>query len=348
MWGKSSLILFGIILFAIIIPEVHSANRTALVIGNADYELSRLKNPANDAIDMANVLRELNFDVIKLINADKDELITALDKFYSKLYQSKVGLFYFAGHGIQINDQNHLIPVDMKISDKTTFLSNTIEVGSILRRMKESKTNMNIIILDACRNNPFSNRINSINKQHNKRGMANERKIVVKNKGLAKMFAPEGTFIAFATSPGSVAIDGTGDNGIYTKYLKEYIKVPNWTMERAFKEVRKHVVSFTNGDQVPWDRSSLMGDFYFVQPKVIGTVTNINTKWAYIEASIESTYNLKPGDTIYVQLNSGKSLQTKVSKMIGANISVFVDDKVTDISKNNNIYNLNPNMSEDY
>lgn len=220
--------------------------RVALVIGNSTYRESVLKNPINDAQDMAKALTEFGFDVDLKLNANKEEMYKAIQDFGAKLEPHSVALFYYAGHGIQSNGENYLVPVDADIKKETELPFTMIQAGFVLAQMEDVKDCLNLVILDACRNNPF------------------ERSFRSNIKGLAQMKAPTGTLIAYATSPGSVASDGEDRNGLYTQELLKAMKTPGLPIEKVFKEVRKSVIDLSHQEQVPWDASSLVGEFYFV------------------------------------------------------------------------------------
>ncbi len=241
-------ILTLIIIFAIsFTSNLYAANRIALVIGNSDYQNSPLVNPVNDARDMASALKKCGFNVILKINADQRTMEKAADQFYTILRKSKVGLFYYAGHGMQINGSNYLIPVNAHVGTESDVKYESVDVGRILGKMKDVGNELNIVLLDACRDNPF------------------KRSFRTGKKGLARMEAPSGTIIGYATAPGSVAADGNNRNGLFTGHLLKYMMQPGIPIEKVLKETRKKVYNETNGKQVPWDSSSLMGDFYFAR-----------------------------------------------------------------------------------
>src|SRR3990172_3250211 len=219
--------------------------KTALVIGNSTYLASHLKNPANDAKAMAKALRELGFTVDERINLGMNEMKQAVESFGKSIKEGGVGLFYYAGHGMQVNGRNYLIPVDADIQGESEVDYKAVDAGLVLAKMDMAKNVMNIVILDACRNNPFARSFRS------------------SNSGLASMDAPSGTIIAYATAPGKVASDGTGANGLYTQEVVKAIRKPGLKIEDAFKQVRANVQGQTSGKQVPWESSSLVGDFYF-------------------------------------------------------------------------------------
>ncbi|BCU13437.1 tetratricopeptide repeat protein [Microcystis aeruginosa] len=219
--------------------------RTALVIGNASYQDNPLKNSINDAEAMANALKDVGFDVILLENADLKQIENAIDTFHHQLKAGGVGLFYYAGHGTQVDGENYLIPVNVKLDVAEDVRYEAIPVGKVLARMEDAANQMNIVILDACRNNPFARKWRS------------------SQRGLAPIQSARGALIAFATEPGGVAADGEGENGLYTSFLLKHLKTPNLDVELMFKRVREDVVQATQNKQVPWESSSLVGDFSF-------------------------------------------------------------------------------------
>jgi tetratricopeptide (TPR) repeat protein len=214
--------------------------RYALVIGNSNYnkEIGTLKNPLNDATDVATELRKSNFEVQLVTNATYVQMREAMRKFHEKLtagpVDKTVGLFYYAGHGVAYQDENYLVPIDadVKFEDDIT-------------RMERSNSRMNIVILDACRNNPFPATTRSV------------------SSGLSEMKRARGSFIAYATAPGSVASDGTGRNGLYTQELLKALRKPGLTIEQVFKEVRMNVMRLSGDKQYTWDSSNIIGEFYF-------------------------------------------------------------------------------------
>ncbi|RKZ74455.1 MAG: hypothetical protein DRQ57_10925, partial [Gammaproteobacteria bacterium] len=192
----------------------------ALVIGNADYKFAPLNNPVNDAEDMTAVLKELEFDVIYKTNASHQTMDTAINQFKRKLGKNVIGLFYFSGHGVQYENRNYMIPADMPELTVSKVKFNSVPIEYVLATMEEANNQVNLIILDACRNNPFKG---------GNRGV---------RKGLAQVTAPTGSLIAYATSPGEVAQDGSGRNSPYTKSLKKFLLQPGLTIEKVFKNVR--------------------------------------------------------------------------------------------------------------
>jgi uncharacterized caspase-like protein len=237
--------------------------RTALVIGNSAYQKSPLVNPVNDAQAMAATLGSLGFTVTKLENASKSQMADAIRQFGESIKRGGVGLFYFAGHGVQVNGENFLIPVDDDIQDKGQVATKGIEARLVLQAMSNAKNRLNVVILDACRNNPFAQ---SASRALVPTGNTDGRARSDSAGGLAPMEALVGTLIAFATAPESVAADGSGKNGVYTENLLRNITEPGLRIEDVFKRTRFGVRQETGGRQVPWENTSLEGDFYFVAP----------------------------------------------------------------------------------
>jgi len=223
---------------------VGAATRTALVIGNSNYKSAPLRNPVNDARDMAKTLRGLNFDVIEKLNADEKQMVLAIDEFYKRLKRADIGVFYFAGHGMQIQGVNYLIPVKARVTSETDVQFEAVDAGRVLGKMRAAGTKLNIVILDACRDNPF------------------KRSFRTESKGLAQMDAPKGTIIAYATSPGSVAADGSGRNGIYTKHLLINLRTSGMSVQDVFMEAGLGVMRETAEKQVPWISSTPVPRYY--------------------------------------------------------------------------------------
>ncbi len=223
--------------------------RIALVIGNSKYPDMPLTNPANDASDMADSLRALGFDVDLALDLSYSDMNQLIIDFGEKLNKADVGLFFYAGHGVQDGGKNYLIPVDADLSQEKSDVEKVISTSNIQKKMEQARNGVNIIVLDACRNNPLSQNF-----------------LASSNHGLAVVKAPSALFITYSTAPGNVASDGVGRNSPYTKYLLKNINIPNQTIEQTFKKVRVSVVQDSNGQQVPWENSSLLGEFYFVEP----------------------------------------------------------------------------------
>lgn len=223
-----------------------AGKRVALLIGNNNYGTAPLVNAVNDARDLAEALNELGFKTIIKENTTRQDIAVALRDFAKELDGAEAALFFYAGHAMQFKDRNFLIPVDadMKTEEDVTFSS--VELSQVFDRMERARTRFNFIVLDACRDNPFASSFKA------------------SASGLAQISnAPSGTLVAYATAPGSVAADGYGRNGVYTKHILQQIKVPDLPVEIMFKRVREAVERETRRLQTPWDVSSLKGDFAF-------------------------------------------------------------------------------------
>ena len=229
---------------------------TALVIGNAKYDnASVLKNPSNDANDVAEKLVTSGFSVTRLIDASHKEMDRALQCFKKNSKGADVALFFFAGHGIQIEGDNYLCATDTKIDDETEAKHSSMSLNRVIESMEKSKTTTNLIILDACRDNPWDR--------------AWRRPT---SRGLASVYAPKGTLVAFATSPGQLAADGKGKNGAYTAALLQHIETPNCSIEMMFKRVRNTLSATTSQKQISWEHTSLAEEFYF-NPSIGARIT---------------------------------------------------------------------------
>jgi uncharacterized caspase-like protein len=220
-----------------------------LVIGNAAYKINPLKNPVNDSTDMARSLRAVGFDVIEANNATLVAMREATRRFADKLVNSDVGLVYYSGHGVEVKGKNYLIPVNADIKREYEVVDQAFDASQFWEMMDSirgpNNKRVNILLVDACRNNELQRSWRS------------------SSYGLGRMDAPGGTFISFATAPGRVAADGVGRNSPYTKHLLQALKQPNMPIEQVFKVVRRNVMDETKGEQIPWDNSSLVGDFFF-------------------------------------------------------------------------------------
>jgi len=224
-----------------------TGKRLALVVGNAAYSVSPLANPANDAADVAAKLKKLGFEVILLTDKTKKQIEQALDYFNNNTKGYDVALFFYAGHAIQYRGKNYLIPVDADMREEGDIEYECTPIDRVLAKMEDSGYKLKIVALDACRNNPFARSWRSFSNTG----------------GLSFMNAPVGTFIAYSTAPNEVAQDGKGRNSPYTAELLKKLDVKCLKIEDLFKQVRESVLKKTNGRQVPWDQSSIVGEFYF-------------------------------------------------------------------------------------
>lgn len=221
--------------------------KLALVVGNGRYQEHPLENTKSDAKLMASSLSSLGFEVMELYDSNKKRLETGVNTFFHKLKSSDVGLVYYAGHGMQVSGENYLIPLNANVVTSTDVLYEAVPAGKIVAKMGNAGSKVNIVIFDACRNNPFRSFFRS------------------PIEGLAKMSAPTGTVLIYSTSPGSVAADGAGGNGVFVKHFVRHLKQPGLDINDILIATRKDVMKETEGAQVPWESSSLTDNFYFVQ-----------------------------------------------------------------------------------
>jgi hypothetical protein len=298
---KSFLIRLFIIaiLFVFLTPIVAISaqeSRAALVIGNGTYKSSPLANPVNDANDMADALKKLGFSVMLKINADQRAMEDSIRAFGKKLRSGGVGLFYYAGHGLQVEGRNYLVPIGTDIQSEADVKYEAVDAGRVLAQMEDAENSMNIIILDACRDNPYARSFRS------------------SERGLAKMDAPTGSILAYATAPGSVAADGVGRNGIYTSKLLKHMFTPGLEIGRLFRQVRVEVMKDSGTRQVPWESSSLTGDFFFYKKRGLAVVERPltepqksiveTTKYASISSKVTEPKIIER-DGNFVKLDSG-------------------------------------------
>lgn len=219
--------------------------RTALVIGNGSYKNAPLANPVRDARLIAEALLAARFRVIRLENASRETMLKAIAEFGDEIDLGGVGVFYYAGHGVQVRGENYLMPVDAKIDREEEIRTRSVNAQEILDRMAAAKNGLNLVFLDACRNDPYPRA---------SRGAA---------PGLARMDAALGTLVSFATAPGSVAEDGGSANSPYSRHLAAAMHEPGLRIEDVLKRVRSRVREDTHGRQITWDNSSIEGEFYF-------------------------------------------------------------------------------------
>ncbi|TDQ86310.1 caspase domain-containing protein, partial [Dongia mobilis] len=218
--------------------------RVALVMGNGAYDSSigRLKNPVNDAELMADTLRALGFKVRLVTDADQKEMKKAVRDFGADLMAAgsdAIGLFYYAGHGVQVDGVNYLLPVGAQIEKEGDVEIEAVSAQSILAQMEHAPNNIDLVFLDACRNNPMTRSFRS------------------GSRGLARVDAPRGSFVGYSTAPGDVSVDGNGDNSPYTLALAAEMRRPGASIEEVHRSVRIRVLAETNNAQTPWDSSSL-------------------------------------------------------------------------------------------
>ncbi len=286
-WVRAALalLLLGSLASAYVHAQEAGEHRLALVIGNANYRNAPLTNPVNDARLMEAVLKQAGFQVIKAENASLRETRRLVRDFGDRLKQrGGVGLFYFAGHGVQVRGENYLVSIDSDIRNEDEVAEDALNAQLVLEKMQSAGNRVNLVILDACRNNPFAVRSRA------------------SSMGLATMSAPSGSMVAYSTSPGSVASDGTGQNGLYTQHLAKVISNPGLPVEEVFKQVRTLVRRDSNNQQTPWENTALEGQFYF-QPKQVASIApaalaGAATGVARVEGSDATKLELSLWDTV--------------------------------------------------
>ena len=256
-------IIFTIILSLIFTNNLLAENRLALLIGNSKYiHGGSLNNSVTDVRAMKNALESLGFTVMKYENCTQKTMKRAMDNFGIKLKGQDVGLFFYSGHGVQVNGHNYLIPTNAKLHNENDTEYDCVRADRVLAKMENAGTKTSIVILDACRDNPFE--------RSWRKG--------TKGTGLAFMNAPSGSLIAYSTAPGKTALDGRGKNSPYTFALLQHIRTPNITVLEMFQGVRSTVMVRTGGKQTPWESTSLRGNFYFNDKREMAVVKDPEQK----------------------------------------------------------------------
>lgn len=275
------------------LSPINKLPRNALVIGNSRYAATPLLNPGNDARGIADQLKRSGFSVNLKLDISRKEMQEAIRAFGAELAQNQgIGVFYFAGHGAQLAWRNYLIPIDAKINQLPDMQTQAVELNLLLESLKKAGNPMNVVILDACRDNPF--------------GTTN-----LAQKGLSQVDAPPGTLLAYATSPGNVAADGVGKNGLYTENLLNEILTREAKIEDVFKRVRLHVRIKSEGLQIPWESTSLEEDFYFIPPTQVRKLTEAEIEQQF-EAEfktwekIKTAKDIAPLEEYLLQFPNGK------------------------------------------
>lgn len=242
-------IQIAVLAFLALFNPATAAKRVALVIGNAAYEhVTPLTNPINDAALMEKALKDAGFEVLRQDNLNQGGMRKTIAAFANMLKGDvEASMFYYAGHGIEDGGKNYLVPVDADLEDSSQIDQNAFDVNTFLAQLENTSVPFNIVVLDACRNNPFP-------------------KLASKTKGLAPVLAPVGTYVAYATAPGSVALDGDGSNSPFTEALSESMALPGLRLEDVFKKTRSSVLAKTNGQQTTYDSTAIVGTFYFREP----------------------------------------------------------------------------------
>lgn len=253
------------------LQRMRAEKRVALVIGNGGYRnFQQLDNPVNDARGVAAALTDAGFEVIQRFDATHEQMTQALAQFDQALRKADVSLFFFAGHAAQVDWQNYMLPVAARLdADRnpaelvTQVAQEAVDLGVVLKMMGAAGKRLNIVVLDACRDNPFTAKALEVSRSLSR---STGKVPFTVNAGLAQTFAPPRTFLAYSTAPGQVASDGNGRNSPYSGALIEALKIPGLKLEDVFKRVRNAVATATHQDQIPWDNSSVFDDFYFHVP----------------------------------------------------------------------------------
>jgi uncharacterized caspase-like protein len=271
------------------LKRMRADKRVALVIGNGNYRnFQQLGNPVNDATGVAAALRDAGFQVILRLDATREDMSQALEQFDQVLNKADIGLFYFAGHAAQVDWHNFMVPISANLDVSRAQPNNlagqvaqeTVDLSDVLNRMGRADKKLNIVILDACRDNPFTEKALELSRSLSRSTGSTPIAVGV---GLVQTVAPPRTFLAYATAPGQVASDGTGKDSPYSAALIQALAVPGLKLEDVFKRVRNSVADATHSAQIPWDNSSVFDDFYFRIPadaqavKVPANKGDINT-----------------------------------------------------------------------
>ncbi len=258
-------------------PSETAPGRVALVIGNGAYSSAPLVNPPTDARAIADRLRLAGFRVTLKIDAPRRELQEAIRGFGETLSRDNraIGVFYYAGHGVQLNWRNFMLPVDARIRQPADIAAQGVDVGLLLEGLSRARNPLNLVILDACRNNPFGPDFRT------------------DDRGLSQLDAPPGTLLAYATAPGNTADDGDGEHGLYTDNLLKEMRVPGAAVEDVFKRVRLAVRRASQGAQIPWESTSLEGDFSFVG----GGGRDLTREQKEFEADLEAWKSLREANS---------------------------------------------------
>ncbi len=336
--------------------DVNTERRIALVIGNSAYKSSPLRNPVNDADDIASKLGSLGFQVTKGKDMTRKEMRKTIRQFGKNLKKGGVGLFYYSGHGIQLNGKNYLVPVGVDIQSEDEIEDEAIDAGMVLRKMDTADNTMNMVFLDACRDNPFARSFRST------------------SRGLAQMDAPSGSLIVYATAPGSVAADGYGRNGTFTKNLLAHMYTAGLEVGQLLRKVRVSVKKETRGKQIPWESSSIEGNFYFntekignavaEKPKTSSSSTSYNPEeemWELVKSSnniddIQEFLNTFPDGKLsavaslkLTQLKRKLSKKKSVSKSQSDKASVHSDNtQAHKPTKRKSVANSQPSKAHDH
>ncbi|MGD2271858.1 MAG: caspase domain-containing protein [Desulfobacterales bacterium] len=270
MRKRIQILLYSMVLFWVTVlpPTIaQAAKRVALILGNSAYLHSTpLRNPVNDANSLAEAFTRLGFTVVHGIDQTKTGMDNQIRLFSKKLKGAKTAVFFYAGHGMQLNFKNYLIPIDFDPRADTNLISQLISLDKILHEL-EKKKRVSIVFLDACRDNPLANNLAAKLSSGRSLAIDKTRGVKVVGKGLAEVEGKAGTLIAYATQPGNVASDGDGKNSPFTESLLKYIEEPGLEIRDMMSYVRVRVMKKTDEKQIPWDHSSLVKKVYFKKKK---------------------------------------------------------------------------------
>ena len=314
--------IFLLVYFTCISIYCQDEKRLALIIGNGDYEKGILKNPVSDAKLMAKTLDSLGFEVLLHTNIEKRrDFLSAINEFGNKLPEYDVSFVYYAGHGIQINSENFLLPTKELFEAEIDVEDYGVSVQRILKYIEtENEKKINIVVIDACRDNPFEQNWN--------------RTRSLKGTGLAKINPPTGSIIAFSTDSGNTAPDGDGDNSIYTKFLSENLYKGGVSIEQVFKNVRSDVLDATNKVQKPIENNTLIGDPYIINKTELFFLNEKYTKFFYEHLTLNGYYIEEK------HLLKLKELTNKIKKLDPNDNAVFITELLILLNAKNTDYDL--------
>ena len=254
--------------YAIVFPcDAIAEKRTALVCGNSSYLYSSpIKNPVNDARAISEALDKLGFNVIRGTDLTKLEMDRQIAAFAKRLKDADIAIFFYAGHGLQLNMKNYLVPIDFNPNSNAYLITMLVSMDTILSKLEKEKR-VSIIFLDACRDNPLANKLTANMGRGRSLLFDENRGVSVIRQGLAEVEGKAGTLIAYATQPGNIALDGTGRNSPFTEALLKYINIPGLEVRDMLTKVRVRVIKKTREKQIPWDHSSLVEEIYLKKKK---------------------------------------------------------------------------------
>ncbi len=266
---RAAVYILSVFAVLLVAQPVLAEKRVALVIGNSAYEhTAPLPNPKNDAKDLTVVLKRLGFEVLGGTDLTRAKFVGSVVAFSRKLRSADVGLFFYAGHGLQVGGQNYLVPIDAELKDEADLQFAMVKLNDVLAQMERSKKT-NLIFIDACRDNPLARSL--------ARAMGRTRSASI-GRGLAPVETGIGTMITFATQPGNVALDGDDNNSPFTTALLRHIETPNLDIALMLRKVRSDVIKATHNAQVPWGHTSLTDSFYFNAGQSVASVRPENNR----------------------------------------------------------------------